>query len=157
ASGWSSAGTPGADYQVRWQPMPDFVPANLFSDLNLPETRIQLPPAQRDGEETETQAPVLQSLRTFAPARISRRYSVEHPYVRHWVPVPLDTSTAELEVTAFADGTDLGTFTFGSGPGAETFRCIRPWSIRTQRPPQRVLDSTNATLEWRSRLDPLDH
>jgi hypothetical protein len=157
ASGWSSAGTPGADYQIRWQPMPDFVPANLFSDLNLPETRIQLPPAQRGGEETETQAPVLQSLRTFAPGRISRRYSVEHRYVRHWVPVPLDASTAELEVTAFADGTDLGTFTFGSGQGAETFRCIRPWSIRTQPPPQRLRDSTNATLEWRSRLDPRDH
>lgn len=156
ASGWSSGGTPGADYQVRWQPMPDFVSANLFSDLNLPETRIQLPPAQRDGEETETQSPVFQALRTFAPGRISRRYSVEHRYVRHWVPVPLDAHTAELEVRAFADGTDLGTFSFGSGQDEESFRCIRPWSIRTQRPPQRLLDSTNATLEWRSRLDPMD-
>ena len=156
ASGWSSEGTPGADYQVRWQPMPDFVPANLFSDLNLPETRIQLPPAQRDGEETETQSPVFQALRTFAPGRISRRYSVEHRYVRHWVPVPLDARTAELEVRTFADGTDLGTFSFGRGQDEEAFRCIRPWSIRTQPPPRRLLDSTNATLEWRSRLEPMD-
>jgi hypothetical protein len=156
ASGWSSEGRPGADYQVRWQPMPDFVPSNLFSDLNLPETLIQLPPAQRGDEDSETQAPVLQALRTFAPGRISRRYSVEHRYVRHWVPVPLDAPTAELEIRAFADGDDLGTFTFGTGPDAETYRCIRPWSIRTQRPDRRLLDSTNATLEWRSRLDPVD-
>ena len=117
ASGWASDGTPGADFQIRWQPLPDFVPANLFSDLNLPETRIQLPPAQRDSEETETQAPVLQALRTFAPGRISRRYSVEHRYVRHWVPVPLDTGTAELEVSAFADGTDLGHVHLRRWPG----------------------------------------
>jgi hypothetical protein len=157
ASGWASDGTPGADFQIRWQPLPDFVPANLFSDLNLPETRIQLPPAQRDSEETETQAPVLQALRTFAPGRISRRYSVEHRYVRHWIPVPLDTGTAELEVSAFADGTDLGTFTFGNGADAETYRCVRPWSIRTEPPDRKLEDSTNATLEWRSRLDPMDH
>ena len=156
ASGWSIEGRPGADYQVRWQPMPDFVPANLFSDLNLPETRIQLPPAQRDAEETETQSPVLQALRTFAPGRISRRYGVEHRYVRHWVPVPNDARSVELDVTTFVEGTDLGTFTFGVGAAAETFRCIRPWSIRTERPPQQLLDSTNAALDWRSRFDPVD-
>lgn len=157
ASGWARDGTPGADFQVRWQPLPDFVPANLFSDLSLPETLIHLPPAQRGTEESETQAPVLQALRTFAPGRISRRYSVEHRYIRHWVAVPLDTPRAQLDITAFADGTDLGTFTFGNGPGAETYRCLRPWSIRTERPDSRLEDSTNATLEWRSRVDPVDH
>jgi superfamily II DNA or RNA helicase len=156
ASGWGSKGVPGADYQARWQPMPDFVPANLFTDLNLPETRIQLPPAQRDSEESETQSPVLQALRTFAPGRISRRYGVEHRYVRHWVPVPLDRGAVELDVASFVDGNDLGTFTFGSGEKAEAFQCIRPWSIRTERPPQRLLDSTNATLDWRSRFEPTD-
>src|SRR5207302_1331183 len=59
ASGWSSGGSAGADFRVRWQPMPDFLPASLFSDLNLPETRVQLPPAQRNVDETEIQAPVL--------------------------------------------------------------------------------------------------
>jgi hypothetical protein len=156
ASNWSSEGTPGSDYQVRWQPLPDYVPANLFSDLNLPETRILLPAAQRDAEASETQSPVLQALRTFAPGRISRRYGIEHRYVRHWVPVPLDTRAADLDVTAFVDGSDLGTFSFGSGPDTETFRCIRPWSIRTQRPPSELLDSTNASLDWRSRFDPVD-
>ena len=156
ASNWSSDGTPSADYQVRWQPMPDFVPANLFSDLNLPETRIQLPPAQRGEEESETQAPVLLALRTFAPGRISRRYGVEHRYVRHWVPVPLDGGAAELEITEFADGTDLGVFIFGSGQDTESYQCIRPWSIRTQPPDRRLLDSTNATLEWRSQFAPMD-
>ncbi len=156
ASGWSKDGSNGADYQVRWQPMPDFVPSNLFSDLNLPETSILLPSAQRDGEETETQSPVLQALRTFAPGRISRRYGIEHRYVRHWVPVPLDAHAVELDLAEFVDGADLGIFTFGSGPATEVFRALRPWSIRTERPPKQLLDSTNATLEWRSRFEPVD-
>jgi hypothetical protein len=156
ASGWSARGVIGSDYQVRWQPLPDFVPANLFSDLNLPETRILLPPAQANGEETETQAPVLQALRTFAPGRVSRRYGVEHRYVRHWVPIPLDSPHAELDLQAFADGIELGTFTFPGGDGAERYRVMRPWTIRTERPPQRLLDSTNAILDWRSQLMPVD-
>jgi len=136
--------------------MPDFVPANLFSDLNLPEVRIQLPAAQQNAEPTETQSPVLQALRTFAPGRISRRYGIEHRYVRHWVPIPMDMRTVELDVATFAEGNDLGTFSFGRGQATETFRCIRPWSIRTERPPPELLDSTNAMLEWRSRFDPAD-
>lgn len=156
ASGWSAAGAAGSDYQVRWQPLPDFVPANLFSDLNLPETRILLPPAQVNGEETETQAPVLQALRTFAPGRVSRRYGVEHRYVRHWVPVPLDSPIADLDIEAFADGIELGTFKFPGDDGVERYRVMRPWTLRTERPPQGLLDSTNAILDWRSQLVPVD-
>ncbi|HVA84705.1 MAG TPA: hypothetical protein VNF73_00155, partial [Candidatus Saccharimonadales bacterium] len=124
--------------------------------LNLPEVRVLLPAAQQNAEPTETQSPVLQALRTFAPGRISRRYGVEHRYVRHWVPIPMDMRTVELDIATFAEGSDLGTFSFGCGPGTETFRCIRPWSIRTERPPPELLDSTNAMLEWRSRFDPVD-
>lgn len=156
ASGWSAGGLVGSDYQVRWQPLPDFVPANLFSDLNLPETRILLPPAQASGDETDTQAPVLQALRTFAPGRVSRRYGVEHRYVRHWVPVPLDSPHAELDLESIADGIELGIFTFQGDAGPEAYRVMRPWTIRTERPPQRLLDSTNAVLEWRSQISPVD-
>jgi hypothetical protein len=156
ASGWSAEGEPSGDYQVRWQPLPDFVPANLFSDLSLPETRIVLPPVQTNAEETETQSPVLQALRTFAPGRVSRRYGVEHRFVRHWVPVPLDSPVAELDLADFIEGAELGVFSFNDRGTTESFRAMRPWTIRTQRPPQRLLDSTNAVLDWRSRFDPLD-
>lgn len=156
ASGWRARGVAGADYQVRWQPMPDFVPANLFSDLNLPETRIVLPPAQANADESETQAPVLQALRTFAPGRVSRRYGVEHRYVRHWVPVPLDSTSTVLDLATFAEGIDLGTFTFAAAGDSERYRVMRPWTITTERPPQGLLDSTNATLDWRTQLRPVD-
>jgi hypothetical protein len=156
SSGWSAGGVAGADYQVRWQPIPDFVPANLFSDLSLPETRIILPPAQANADETETQSPVLQALRTFAPGRVSRRYGVEHRYVRHWVPIPTASPTADLEITDFADGVELGTFAFGDDATVVHYRVMRPWTIRTERPPQQLLDSTNATLDWRTRIEPVD-
>jgi len=156
STGWSAGGVAGADYQVRWQPIPDFVPANLFSDLSLPETRIVLPPAQVNAEETETQSPVLQALQTFAPGRVSRRYGVEHRYVRHWVPVPMGPSTAQLNITSFADGVELGTFSFQGDAGVARYRVMRPWTLRTERPPQQLLDSTNATLDWRTEIEPVD-
>jgi hypothetical protein len=158
ASGWSRGGIKGADYQVTRQPIPDFVPANLFSDLNLPETKVELPAARRDAEPTDEQAPVLQALRTFAPGRVSRRYGVEHRYVRHWVPLPIDGGPVVLEVGTFVDGQDAGTREFRPhwGSGTVVYQCIRPWSIRTERPPKRLLDSSNATLEWRSRFDVSD-
>lgn len=156
SSGWSAGGVVGADYQVRWQPIPDFVPANLFSDLSLPETRIVLPPAQANADESETQSPVLQALRTFAPGRVSRRYGVEHRYVRHWVPIPTSSPTVGLEITDFADGIELGTFAFGDHAGLVRYRVMRPWTIRTERPPRQLLDSTNATLAWRTQIEPVD-
>lgn len=157
ASSWSRDGEPGSDYQVKYQPLPDFVPSNLFSDLNLPETLITLPPAQRNAEETETQSPVLQALRTFAPGRISRRYGVEHRFVRHWVPVPLDAPAHAMDLDSFADGSALGRFEFLRSDGTvESFEGLRPWTIRTERPPKHLLDSSNSMLEWRSQFDPLD-
>jgi hypothetical protein len=156
SSGWSKDGIVGRDYQVRWQPVPDFVPANLFSDLNLPETRIVLPPANQDADGTEEMSPILQALRTFAPGRISRRYGVEHRYVRHWVPVPLTLRSAQLDLADHIEGAELGTFTFGTATSSESYRAVRPWAIRTEVPPQRLVDSTNATLDWRSRFEPID-
>lgn len=157
ASTWSRDGEVGADYQVKYQPLPDFVPANLFSDLNLPETLITLPPAQRGAEESEIQSPVLQALRTFAPGRISRRYGVEHRFVRHWVPVPLDAASCVMDLEDFAEGAFLGDFRFTSDAGTgEHFQALRPWTLRTERPPKHLLDSSNAILEWRSQFEPID-
>lgn len=157
ASSWSRNGDAGEDYQVKYQPVPDFVPANLFSDLSLPETLITLPPVGSNDEESETQAPVIQALRTFAPGRVSRRYGVEHRFVRHWVPVPFDSSVCSLDLDSFTDGPQLGHFDFERPDGStERFMGVRPWTIRTERPPRELLDATNSTLRWRSQFDPVD-
>jgi superfamily II DNA or RNA helicase len=42
-SNWRKLGRTGDDFQVRNSPLPEFAPANLFSDLNLPEVKVVLP------------------------------------------------------------------------------------------------------------------
>jgi hypothetical protein len=157
ASNWAVGAEVGQDYNVRWQPMPDFVPSNLFSDLNLPETVVHLPPAQRGAEETEHHLPVLQALRAFAPGRVSLRYGIEHRNVRHWVPIPLDNAEAELDLGAFVgQSAPLGEFAFHHGGVVERVQGIRPFSLRVEAPPRNLANSTNAMLEWRSQFQPTD-
>lgn len=157
ASNWAVGDDSGKDYNVRWQPMPDFIPANLFSDLNLPEAVIRLPPAQRGGEDTEQHLPVLQTLRAFAPGRISLRYGIEHRAVRHWVPVPLDAAESEIDLDQFVDhSTSLGQFTFRHDGVVERLEGFRPYAIRVESPPRNLANSTNAILQWRSEFEPSD-
>lgn len=157
ASNWAVGAEVGQDYNVRWQPMPDFVPANLFSDLNLPETVVHLPPAQRGAEDTEHHLPVLQALRAFAPGRVSLRYGIEHRNVRHWVPIPLDAAEAELDLADFVgQSASLGEFTFRHDGVVERVQGVRPFSMRVEGPPRNLANSTNAMLQWRSQFEPSD-
>ena len=156
-SNWAIGADAGKDHNVRWQPMPDFVPANLFSDLNLPETVIHLPPALRGGEDTEQHLGVLQALRAFAPGRVSLRYGLEHRAVRHWVPVPLDAAESEIDLGEFVgQSTSLGQFTFRHDGVVERVEGIRPYSIRVVPPRRDLANSTNAMLQWRSQFEPSD-
>ena len=82
-------GRPGRIIQVFNSPLPEFAPANLFSDLNLPEVNIVLP---QPGSATpdEVAMPIAQALREFAPGRVSRRYGISHAFERHWMCPALD-------------------------------------------------------------------
>jgi hypothetical protein len=42
---WRWQGRVGQDYWLGNAPLPEFVPANLFTNLNLPEVQITLPPS----------------------------------------------------------------------------------------------------------------
>ena len=65
ATQWRS-GVPGRahDYVIARQPLPDFVPPNLFSDLNLPEVDVTVPLPGIGEPATETM-PIVQALREF--------------------------------------------------------------------------------------------
>ncbi len=67
-SRWSAFGRPEADLRTPNNPLPDFIPATLFADLNLAEVRIDLP--SRTGSHDENGhhgMPVFSALREFAP------------------------------------------------------------------------------------------
>ena len=133
---------PGGDYQVRWQPFPDFVPANLFSDLSLPRPESyfrllrQTPKSRRPRHRCSSSS-------DFAPGRVSRRYGVEHRYVRHWVPAA-HPPLADLDLQAFADGIELGTFTFPARTVSSAIvSCVRGRSAPTSAAAPTGLDERN--------------
>ena len=161
ATGWRAHGVPGADLQTG-HPLPDFISANLFSDLSLPELQLELP----DGLDIQSPQylPVQQGLGEFAPGRVSRRYDAAL-----W----LGVGTEVLEEFMQANGAalerdaDIGAWYAGEPqrpfhrPNQEqvqAWQALRPTAARlglTGRPAAgapEVADTSNAQLAWSSHL-----
>ncbi|NYT32071.1 protein DpdJ [Rhizobium sp. WYCCWR 11128] len=149
---WRAGGRAGEDYQVSNSPLPEFAPANLFSDLNLPEVDIVLP---QPGSATPERAamPIAQALREFAPGRVSRRYGISHASERHWLCPALDQNRAQavpLEPLARLD--HLGDWRITVAGSVRLVPVYRPRVLQVQPPPTTVVDTSNARLRWRSQI-----
>ncbi|MBZ9954289.1 protein DpdJ [Mesorhizobium sp. BR1-1-15] len=151
-SNWRAWGQPGDDFQVFNSPLPEFAPANLFSDLNLPEVSIVLP---QPGSVTPDKVgmPIAQALREFAPGRVSRRYGMSHAFERHWMCPPLDQNRVQvvpLEPFARLDRLSDGRIIVAGSVGQVPV--YRPLVLEVQPPPGTVVDTSNARLRWRGQL-----
>lgn len=73
SSNWRANEQPEADYAAS-HPMPDYVPANLFDDLSLPEMRLHLPQSAPSDLADEYMR-VQQALSEFAPGKGFRRFT----------------------------------------------------------------------------------
>lgn len=151
-SNWSAWGQSGNDYQVFNSPLPEFAPANLFSDLNLPEVEIILP---RPGRATPERAamPIAHAIREFAPGRVSRRYGISHASERHWLCPELDQNAEQaIPLEPFARLDRLGDWHIHGTGTVEQISVYRPREFTVQSPPQAIADTSNARLRWRSQL-----
>ncbi|MGW9946518.1 hypothetical protein J2W92_001855 [Rhizobium leguminosarum] len=151
-SNWRAWGQAGEDHQVFNSPLPEFAPANLFSDLNLPEVDIVLP---QPGSATPERVamPIAQALREFAPGRVSRRYGISHAFERHWLCPALDQNREQavpLEPLARLDR--LGDWRINVAGSVRLVPVYRPRVLEVQPPPGNVVDTSNARLRWRSQL-----
>jgi superfamily II DNA or RNA helicase len=152
-SGWRAAGQVGADYQVRNSPLPEFAPANLFSDLNLPEVTIVL--GQSGGATPErVPMPIAQAMKEYAAGRVSRRYGLSHALERHWICPPLDQNLVQsFDLVSFVRGIRLGDWKIRNETGAAlSVPVYRPQELLVQRPANTVVDTSNARLRWRSQI-----
>lgn len=151
-SNWRAWGQTGADYQVRNSPLPEFAPANLFSDLNLPEVVIKLPqPGIATPEEVAM--PIAQALREFAPGRVSRRYGISHAFERDWICPQLDQGRVQavpLELFALLD--PQGDWRIAIDGVVRQIPVYRPRRLEVRQPPNTVVDTSNARLRWQSQL-----
>ena len=137
-------------------PLPDFLPGNLFSDLNLPEVSVVLPPATRRHSEQIVSMSITEALGRLAPGRVTRRFASERGKLNHWVPVPLADGEHLFPINEYAEHYELVANIPVSIDGAIVeIPCYRPWIIRMQITRDRDVSSTsNAWQQWRTHLLP---
>lgn len=151
-SNWRAWGQASDDHQVFNSPLPEFAPANLFSDLNLPEVSIVLP---QSGSATpdEVTMPIAQALREFAPGRVSRRYGISHAFERHWMCPTLDQNREQMvPLESFARLDRLGDWQVAIAGTVRQVPVYRPRILEVQPPPGTITDTSNARLRWGSQL-----
>lgn len=144
------------DYVVKDHPLPDFVPQQLFGDLNLPEVEIVIDPQQQNQTQESFFLSIVQALRTLAPGRVTRRFGYRHAFAHHWVPPQsLQNPQQVLPVEVLCEEfRQAGTFQVREEGVIRQVRCVRPWKIHPRQPPGGVAITSNAHLDWRSQLAP---
>ena len=157
---WMSGDKVGKEYHVgypNFHPLPEFIPASLFSDLNLPEVTIWA--VIRPGQDPEMyNLPAAQALREFAPGRISRRYGIWHGLSRHWVGIdPTGDAQQTVSIDSFCSSderAEIGVFPYKDENGViAEVPVYRPYAIRVSNDAdQTISDSSNAMLDWRSQI-----
>ena len=159
-TGWQLANPPPnghkLDYIVSNNPLPEFVPATLFSDLNLPEVTV-VTKQQDNDDEAPSQLPLLQAIREFAPGKVSRRFGIRHQHARHWTALPdlVDEPQKLLPIGNWLSQYDeLGEFQFIENGTLQSVRCLRPFEVRPERPPSHLADSSNSFLRWQTQIAP---
>lgn len=126
----------------RWgDPLVDFVPHSLFAPLQTPEVRIELPDAGPVQREPKIE-PIAQSMREFAPGRVSYRFALRGKRERTWVEPPASTEPS-LDLDTFCS--DYLHLTLP--PGLQE-PVVQPRSIRLSRPAARVPDSSYGRWNW---------
>lgn len=153
STNWRSGLQSTADFAIRNNPLPEFIPANLFSDLNFPEVQVVLPPAW-EGDNPDSQSMgIEQGLRTFAPGRVSRRFGVKYSRIRHWIATEdAGRAQTQLEVSHFYTADSLGHWLIRDGNEAREIPVFRPFELRPMRPGNEIGDTSNAFLIWRTQI-----
>jgi hypothetical protein len=125
-------------------PLPEFITATLFSDLALPEVDIIVPLDQKR-EEHHSMA-LVQAMREFAPARISRRFATTRGNLYHWIPIDTTLNEQQLELNKYCILFDNVTTVVYQGQPLEIFR---PWGYRLSKEIAHDINKhSNATLAW---------
>ena len=155
--GWKKAHPSLSDDKDLWRsrhPLPDFLPPNLFSDLNLPEVDIVLPPRRYTTDQRREPMGITLALGQLGPGRVTRRFADEAG-VAHWSPIDIACAQIQLPVSDYASRTEfVGHFPYVAAPGG-TIAVYRPYDIGLQRVNLAVVSpSSNSRFIWDRRFSP---
>lgn len=135
---------PNTDVMAR-QPLPEYIPSTLFTDLELPEVEV-VPPADYD-PAADTTLPVGMGLSELTPGKVTLRWAVRR--VRGlWIKVP-DSGVVDLDEN-LAPGGEVVTHV--STPGGSV-PVVRPVRIHPEIPEPGIMPTSNGRLRWRFLVD----
>lgn len=138
-------------------PVPEYIPQNLFSELNLPELDIRLLRGHADYDKWEN-LPFWQGLREFAPGRLSKRYAIDSNTSTDWLVPENFTPVAGggLEQVPFAIQEAFGDNWIAECQiehQGKMIDIIKPsWVLTTRADVDRLSDKSNAQLQWQLEI-----
>ncbi len=158
---WRKDSIESGDYHVFNSPLPEFIPGNLFSDLNLPDVEIVMPPQRKGDDDFVATMPVFQAMRDFAPGRVSRRFTILHKYIRHWLlpenMVP-QQGDQQLDVSEIGDLVELGSFkVIDEEQQINSLPTYRILELKPTVPPPSINDTSNARMQWSTQIVTTDN
>jgi len=129
------------------RPLPTFIPAATFGELDLSEAVIAFPTVDKDEERMG----IAQALYEFCPGRVSKRYSTADREPGYWLEASTRLLNDETVVEigeAFADAVLLDSLAVDDG----SVTVYQPLILRLVPQDAGVAERSNASWQWQSRL-----
>lgn len=135
---------------IEYLPLPEFITSTLFSDLALPEVNVIV---ELDKEDLDSHMmPLQQTLREFAPGRISRRFASKRGNLHHWIPINIEDEHQTLEVSDYFSKYDYVNTVLHKG---EKINVYRPYEINIKKNNiQNISKKSNSILNWNTNFIP---
>ena len=135
----------GGDRNRPHHPIPEFLPANLFSDLCLPEVEV-IPPDEYDEGKEE---PIFLVLNQFAPGNVTLRYAVQKTRGL-WIQVPAGNQV-DVTDSLLPDADVIAQVSTSGGGEVDVFR---PFAVRPTVAGPAVAPTSNGRFNWEVRIRP---
>lgn len=142
-----------SEYFVSYHPLPEFIPRQLFSELNLPEVTIIVPPGSKFEILREERVNIHLALSEFIPGKVRRRFADSSGNISHWFPIDPEEKHQVININDFAERSEyLGIYPvkdIGSS------RMYRPLLIRVENilAKQKISHSSTAKWNWQSDFE----
>jgi len=129
-------------------PLREFLPRNLFSELQTPDVYVEFLSRSNQNRDPET-LPVQRVIREFAPGNSSRHFGKESTD-RHWVPIDSNLTTIDVVTPYGARDTGITAVVEGA-----SIRIFRPQRLELTELPPNFGDGTTSFPVWGVQFETL--
>ena len=139
-----SGSNSGSEAARMGEPLPEFLPGQLFSDLALPEIAIVSPPDYDSAADASE--PAFLALNELAPGKVTLRYAVQETKGL-WIDPRDSNDSGGLDVSAsLLDGGEVLTVLDDEGGGS--IPVVRPYRISPAVVENEISESSDGRLRW---------